>query len=114
MLMDKGLCDGQPQTAATLAAGHQREEDFVANCIRHAGAIVDDLHHQAEAVQATRQSDLTRDAGSQDDLTVAPERLSGVASDVEQRLDDLLLVYGYGGRAHIVVATDTQTFRILR
>ena len=38
MLMDEGLCDGQAQTAATLAPGHQREEDFVADCIRHAGA----------------------------------------------------------------------------
>ena len=86
------------------APGHQWIKNFVVQMLRHARAIVYDLHHHGQAMAFFNQRNLPCDARAQHDGAVAMHGLGGVANEVEHYLDQLLLVAMQRRQADVVVA----------
>src|SRR5262245_47072876 len=123
MLVDEVLGEREPQTGATIAAGHQGVKDALPQFFGYAGSVVEDFNGDHVSVPPTRQRHLAHNAGAQHDFTmpadtrppgVVHDRLRSVADDIEHRLDQLLLVTVYKRKTDVVVASDFDAARKLR
>ena len=112
------LCERETEAGAPFAAGHEREEDLLAQCLRNARPVVLDMQFQCQTIAVLAERHLADDARAQRDLRAAGrdllgERLGGVAGDVEDGLDELLAVAAELGDRGVVVAQRRQAAREL-
>ena len=90
VLLDEVLRQRQTQAATAFPAGNEGVEHLLADFVRYAGAIIDDLQFQRQAVALLGNGDLPLRARAQDDLTTPFQHLRGIAGDIQYGLDELL------------------------
>src|SRR5262245_45421157 len=111
VLRNERLGDCEPKPAASFATGDEREENLIANRVRHTGAVVFDAHRERQLVTSLRQSDAASNARRKPNLAPtnhALQRLGGVPDNVENRLRELLGVGVELRQADIEVRFDSH------
>ena len=109
VLAHEGLREREPQAGAAFPPAHQRIEDPVVDLRRHARAVVLDRRPQFAWRWRCRAMVTWRAMRVTKRISPAPAGgLRGVARDVEDRLDQLLLVADQLGQARVVVALDLE------
>src|SRR5690606_6139344 len=114
VLLHKRLGKWQAEPAAAFPSCNQGKEDAIEQATWYSRSIVDDMQFQCQLMPDPGNDHMPGNPGAQPDDALACQRLRGIAHQVEQCLDQLLLV-GYQLRqAGVVVALDDESLRILR
>ena len=113
VLLHEGLRQRQPEPAAALAPGHQRDRRCGRGWLRDARSVVDDMQVQCQPVAILAQRDLARDPGAQHELASpaairSASACAALCAMLSTRLDQLLLVAAEFGHGGVVVALDRQ------
>src|SRR5581483_8138412 len=108
VLVDQAAGDRQSEAGAVGASRDHGVEDLVGDLGRHAGAGVDDLHAQGEAVTLAVQGHLPLGARAQRDFTATGHRLAGVVHHVQERLHQMVAIGDQGRQAGVVIAVNPQ------
>ena len=70
VLLDECSCERETEAGASFAAGHEREEDLLAQCLRNARPVVLDMQFQCQTIAVFAERHLADDARAQGDLAV--------------------------------------------
>src|SRR6478736_655550 len=82
VLLNECSCERETEAGASFAAGHEREEDLLAQCLRNARPVVLDMQFQCQTIAVLAERHLADNPRAQRDLR-APgldllgERLGG-------------------------------------
>lgn len=108
VMLNEVLGDGQPKTAPTFPARDQGIEHPLTDVLGNPRPVVNHLDLHGQAIPLLGQRHLPQRTCSQDDTAFTRHRLSRIARNIENRLNQLLPVTHQLRQAGVVISRYLQ------